>query len=512
MSGSCCLHILNILSLTMLITSGCNAGTTEQQAETTQDPVVQLQEPIRLDDWFHISNQPSGFLYPQSKYFDRAGTHDAAKWFNAESRTRPSRVFLEAYRNNALLRFGVDLPLGKTRERIPSGALVNVCANGYYNNPPFPEFDYGALLGDLFQRFLRSGMSPTDLGGIYLSITIEHGHAGYRVSATAPSGSVPGVFRSGAIYYDASNPDSPLNCSRAAFLEGQKLQLQMCKLAEMVRRESVRRFGSAPVVGWYNQLALPPQIRINAEGEVDGSGKTPPNRSWIDLTPAQKKTVLDRMMVNCRPLMTGGILEDDGVRYPGLDALELNAQQSIPITEAGPLDNRNLRSVDLGRRLLEERRAGADIPPVIVFSSWSFNEKRNIEEEGQLLPEAQVRLILADAYKDLEISGYLMYNHGWEAPISNCFNLQQPNWMRMTERGRTMANTAWKRIWSVVAERQGTEGLPGYRPTAQATIGTGGFSNNIGIRDAWLTTLAEFLERYFGTVLSRASQGPRIVP
>ena len=124
MSGSCCLHILNILSLTMLITSGCNAGTTEQQAETTQDPVVQLQEPIRLDDWFHISNQPSGFLYPQSKYFDRAGTHDAAKWFNAESRTRPSRVFLEAYRNNALLRFGVDLPLGNLRVH----AEIVVCA------------------------------------------------------------------------------------------------------------------------------------------------------------------------------------------------------------------------------------------------------------------------------------------------------------------------------------------------------------------------------------------------
>jgi hypothetical protein len=500
--------------ISVLTTIGCADVEPENAVDSEQSPPPRQDGEIRLDKWFNFSGNSSGFLYPQNMLFDSAGAHTACVWFNAETSARPTPMFLEAYRNHASLRYGVDLPLGKTQGRNSAGRAKDVCPNGYWNDPPFPEFDYRALVRDLFERYLNSGMSPVDLEGVYLSIDIEHGYVGYRKSKTAASGSVPGVYRSGAIYFDPANPDSPLNCTRAAYQEGQRLQLQMCKLAELVRRESIRRFGSAPTIGWYDQIAVPHRIRINDAGEIDGSGKTPPNQLWRDLTPEQKKVVLDRMMVNCRPLMTGGVLPDDGVRYPGIDVLELNAQQDELITspEQFKLSNRNQRTIDVGQRLLEERRSGAPIPPVIVFSSWAFNDKLNAPEQGILLPESQVRDILVGGYEKLEVSGYLMYDFLWEMFISNCFNLQKPSWQQMDQRNREMADDAWRSIWTVIAEREGTEALPGYRPTAQATIGNGGFSDNLSIRTTWLTSYVRFLKTHFGQELSKATQGPRVVP
>ena len=510
----CRLHLIVVMAISAMSTIGCADAKPETVADAPQRPPARQDETIDLDKWFFFSKEANGFLYPQNMFFDSAGSHTACVWFNAETRARPTPMFLEAYRNHASLRYGIDLPLGKTQGRDSSGRVKDVCPNGYWNDPPFPEFDYGALVRDLFVRYLNSGMSPRDLGGVYLSIDIEHGYVGYRRDDSVASGSVPGVYRSGAIYYDTTDPDSPLNCSRAAYQQGQRLQLQMCKMAELVRRESIRRFGSAPTIGWYDQIAVPQRIRINEDGKVDGSGKTPPNRLWKDLTPQQKKVVLDRMMVNCRPLMTGGVLPDDGVRYPGIDVLELNAQQDEVITnqEEFKLSNRNQRTIDVGRRLLEARRSGAPIPPVIVFSSWAFNDKRNAPEKGTFLPESQVREVLAGAYEDLEVSGFLMYDFLWEIMISNCFNLEKPSWQQMSERNRQMANDAWRSIWTIIAEREGTEGLPGYRPTAQQTIGNGGFSDNLSIRTTWLTTYIRFLQTNFGQELSKAARGPRVVP
>ena len=463
-----------------------------------------------LKKWIEFSKQPNGFLYPQTMLFDAAGTYTAALWTGGETRGRPNRLFLEAYRSHAALRHGIDLPMGMTAKLDEDGRRKRVSPNGYYNDPPFPEFDYSALVRDLFDRFMYSGMGPTNLAGVYLTVDIEHGFPGYRSSTTAPSGSVPGVFRSGAIYYDAQNPDSPLNCSRAAFLEGQQLQMQMCKLAELIRRESIRRFGSPPIVGWYNMLSVPPRIRINKDGEIDGSGRTPLNVAWKDLTPEQHKTVLDRMMVNCRPLMQGGILRADGVRYPGLDAIELNALQVIPLKTKGAIDNRNLRATDLGRRLKAERAAGANIPPVVVSSSWAMTDKQNAVEDGQILSQEQIQFVLIDAYRDLDISAYVMCQFNWSMLVSNCFNLELSSWEKMTARGRGKAEKAWEHIWSIIARREGTAGLPGYRPTAQATIGNGGFSNDISIRNIWLQTLCRFLQTSFGDGMSQACSEPPI--
>lgn len=502
--------LVGALMSCVVATIGCaDADPVRVIPEATSVPGQERSE-VDLDRWFEFSDQKDGYLYTRDMFFDAAGTHQACVWFNAEAKARPSRVFLEAYRNHASLKYGIELPLGKTRSDEP-GRLRDVCANGYWNDPPFPEFDYQAFVTDLFERYLHSGLSPE---GVYLTIDIEKGYVGYRLDASVASGSVPGVYRSGAIYYDPSSPDSPYNCSRAAYLEGQRLQLQMCKLAELIRQESIRRFGSAPAIGWYDQIAVPHRMRIDENGRLDGSGRTPPNRLWRDLTRKQKNLVLDRMMVNCRPLMSGGVLEDDGVHYPGLDALELNAQQPEPITRSRDLilSNRNQRTLDVGRRLMEERRSGAEIPPVIVSSSWTFNEKLDSPEQGRIMPEAQVRQVLAGAYGELDVSGFLMFDFLWAQMISSCFNLETPSWEQLDERRRTLADEAWRNIWSIIVAREGAEALPRYRPTARATIGDGGFSDNLAIRDAWLTTYARFLERSFGQELSKASHGAPIVP
>lgn len=499
--------LLTGASATLLFTASC-AG--ESSKPPNQDSVGAKPRQMNLNKWIEFSKQPNGFLYPQTMLFDGSGTHTAALWTNAESRGRPNRSFLEAYQSHAALRHGVDLPMGMTGKFDEGGRRTRVSPNGYSNQPPFPEFDYSALVRDLFDRFIYSGMGPTNLGGVYLTIDIEHGFPGYRPSKTTASGSVPGVFRSGSIYYDDENPDSPLNCARPAFLEGQELQLQMCKLAELIRRESIRRFGSPPVVGWYNMLSLPNRVRINKDGEIDGSGRTPPNVFWRDLTEQQKKTVLDRLMVNCRPLMQGGMLKADGVRYPGLDALELNALQDIPLTTPGAIDNRNHRATDLGRRLKAERAAGARIPPVVVSSSWAITDKQNSDQEGQILPDEQIQYVLIDAYGDLDISAYVMCQFNWSMLVSNCFNLEQSSWEQMSLRGRDKAQKAWRHIWSIIARREGTAGLPGYQPTAQATIGIGGFSNDLTTRNIWLQTLCRFLQSSFGDEMSRACSGPPI--
>ena len=493
------------ISATTLFAASCVGAAS---APPPQDSKKTAPPGMDLDKWFEFSKQPNGFLYPQTMLFDESGTHTAALWTNAESRGRPNRSFLEAYQSHAALRHGIDLPMGMTAKIDEEGRRTRVSPNGYSNQPPFPEFDYSALVRDLFDRFLYSGLSPTNLGGVYLTIDIEHGFPGYRSSTTAASGSVPGVFRSGSIYYDDENPDSPLNCARAAFLEGQELQLQMCKLAELIRRESIRRFGSPPVVGWYNMLALPNRVRINKDGEIDGSGRTPPNVFWKDLTPEQKKTVLDRLMTNCRPLMQGGRLKVDGVRYPGLDALELNALQDIPLITPGAIDNRNHRATDLGRRLKAERAAGANIPPVVVSSSWAITDKQNSEQQGQILPQEQIQFVLIDAYRDLDISAYVMCQFNWSMLVSNCFNLELSSWDQMTPRGQAKAHKAWEHIWSIIVRRQGTAGLPGYQSTARATIGTGGFSNDLSTRNIWLQTLSRFLQTSFGDEMSRACSGP----
>ncbi|MEE2682006.1 MAG: hypothetical protein VX641_06500 [Planctomycetota bacterium] len=489
-------------------------------AERTSGP-GQEKSPVDLDRWFEFSDQKDGYLYPRDMLFDAAGAHPACVWHDAEDHARPSQVFLEAYRNHASLKYGVDLPLGKTRSDEP-GRLKDVCANGYWNDPPFPELDYQAFVKDLFERFLHMGWSPD---GVYLSIDIDKGYLGYRLDASVTSGSIPGVYRSGAIYYDPSSPDHPYNCSRAAYLEGQRLQLQMCKLAELIRQESTRRFGSAPAIGWHEQITIPQRLRIDENGRLDGTGRTPPNRLWRDLTEEQKDLVLNRMMVNCRPLMSGGVLVDDGVRYPGLDVLELNAQQLAehelnPVKWGGgtevvnskelALGNRIQRTIDLGRRLLEERRSGVQIPPVIVSSSWTFNEELDSPEEGKIMPESQVRRVLADAYGELEVSGYLMFDFAWAQIISSCFNLETPSWEQLDQRQRRLANDAWRSIWSIIVARKGAAVLPRYRPTARETIGDGGFSDNLAIRNAWLTAHVRFLERTFGEPLSKASHGVRI--
>ena len=82
----------------------------------------------------------------------------------------------------------------------------------------------------------------------------------------------------------------------------------------------------------------------------------------------------------------------------------------------------------------------------------------------------------------------------------------------MSPVNREMAEVAWRLSWTPLSLKVGTNGLPGYRSTAQETIGNGGFSDVVSIRDTWLRTLASFLESRFGNPMGRSCTGPQIVP
>ena len=454
--------------------------------------------------WFAFTDLNSGFLFMHHMFFDADGARPAVVWTNGEAESRPSPEFLQAYRNHAVVKHGIQLPPGRNLRTYHHDEPRDVRANGYDNVPRFDEFDYQALVTDLFGRILAPERAPPDLRRAYLSIDIENGFFGWDWEEEAKSGTVPGIFRSGTIYYDQDDPDSPLNCSQESFLRGQRLQLQMCKLAELVRRGWRERYGEAPRIGWWNVLGPPRRIRLDEHGRLDGSGDTPPNTDWVDLTEEQKRMVLDRMLSNGRSILEGGVLPGEDVAYPGLDFIELNAQQQNVVRRGGPIDHKNQRAVDLGEALKRARAAGRLVPPAVVVTSWTYTDKEGIPEQGAIIPRGQVDRALVEAFEGCEPVGYLVWNFYWSQQLSSCFNLETPSWATLSEPGHFWAEEAWRLIWTTVASSLGTAELPGYRPTARATIGEGGFSDDLAVRDRWLRTLVEFLEDRFGRRLSRA--------
>ena len=138
------------------------------------------------------------------------------------------------------------------------------------------------------------------------------------------------------------------------------------------------------------------------------------------------------------------------------------------------------------------------------MTSWTYTDKEGIPEQGAIIPREQVDRALVEAFEGCDPIGYLVWNFYWSQQISSCFNLETPSWATLSESGHFWAEEAWRLIWTTVASSLGTSELPGYRPTARATIGEGGFSDDLEVRDRWLRTLVEFLEDRFGKRLSRA--------
>ena len=124
------------------------------------------------------------------------------------------------------------------------------------------------------------------------------------------------------------------------------------------------------------------RIRLDEDGRLDGSGNTP-NTDWVDLTEEQKRMVPDRMLTNGRSILEEASPREE-VAYPGLDFIELNAQQQNVVRQ----ESRSTTEPACGRPRGAQAGAGerASIPPAVVVTSWTYTDKEGIPEQGAIIP------------------------------------------------------------------------------------------------------------------------------